>query len=150
MIAFDTNILVYVEDRADHQRRRQHAFALMQKLTAGIHCIPLQVFAEFLNACAKKKFLPMDKAADKIAAYAAVFETPGTTADDLQRAARIQSRFNLQFFDAVIVSVSARAGATLLLSEDMHDGLIVEGVRIVNPFNPANDGVIASVLNQAR
>lgn len=37
----------------------------------------------------------------------------------------------------------------MLLSEDMVDGLEVEGVRIVNPFNPANDAVIAAALVQA-
>ena len=146
MIAFDTNILVYVEDQADQNGRRAHAFELVQQLTTGGHCIPLQVFAEFLNVCAKKKFLPMEEAVDKITAYAAIFETPGTTADDLMDAARIQNRCNLQFFDALILTVAARAGATMLLSEDMIDGLEVEGVRIVNPFNPENDAVIAAAL----
>lgn len=146
MIAFDTNILVYVEDQADHNGRRARAFDLVQQLTTGWHCIPLQVFAEFLNVCAKKKFLPIEEAVDKITAYAAIFETPGTTVADLTNAARIQNRCNLQFFDALILTVAARAGATMLLSEDMVDGLEVEGVRIVNPFNPANDAVIAGAL----
>lgn len=88
----------------------------------------------------------MEEAVDKITAYAAIFETPGTTADDLMDAARIQNRCNLQFFDALILTVAARAGATMLLSEDMIDGLEVEGVRIVNPFNPENDAVIAAAL----
>ncbi len=149
MIAVDTNVLVYAEDQDDLQGRRATALRLMRLLTTGEHCIPLQVFSEFLNACGRKRFLPMDAAVDKMTAYAKVFETPCTTAIDLSEAARLLTRFKLQFFDALILAVAARAGATILLSEDMHDGLIVDGVRIVNPFNAANAGLIAAALDQA-
>jgi predicted nucleic acid-binding protein len=38
------------------------------------------------------------------------------------------------FRDALIVEAALRGGADLLLSEDMQDGRIVEGMRIENPF----------------
>ncbi|MBA2691554.1 MAG: hypothetical protein H0U65_03550 [Rubrobacter sp.] len=45
---------------------------------------------------------------------------------------RVGDRFS--FRDALIVEAALRGGADLLLSEDMQDGRIVEGMRIENPF----------------
>ena len=39
--------------------------------------------------------------------------------------------------------IFASQGATILLSEDMHDGLEIEGLKIVNPFVIANEILLA-------
>jgi predicted nucleic acid-binding protein len=143
LIAIDTNILAYAEQKEDAQGRHEQAIVLMEKLTTGTHCIPIQVFAEFMNACRKKKLLSMEQSARKIHLYGNVFETPYTLQDDLIAAAELLTRFKLQYFDALIIAVSNRAGATILLSEDMQDGLEVDGLRILNPFVAENDGVLA-------
>ncbi len=44
----------------------------------------------------------------------------------------IESR--LSFWDALIVETAIDAGATVLLSEDLQEGQVFEGVRVVNPF----------------
>jgi predicted nucleic acid-binding protein len=142
LIAIDTNILVYAEQKEEHERHQQ-AIILMEKLTTGAHCIPIQVFAEFMNACRKKKLLSIAQSARKIQLYGAVFETPHTLQDDLIAAAELLTPFKLQYFDALIIAVARRAGATMLLSEDMQDGLEVDGLRVVNPFVAANDAVLA-------
>jgi predicted nucleic acid-binding protein len=143
LIAVDTNILVYTEDQTDKLGRRTTALNLMEKLTVGGHVIPCQVFAEFINACTRKKLLPADRAIAKADYYAEVFETPPTTYQDLIEATKYLADFNLQYFDAVIIAVSSRAGAVILLSEDMHDGLEIGGLRIVNPFVAANETLLA-------
>jgi hypothetical protein len=58
----------------------------------------------------------------------------------------IGNRHMLQFFDALIIAVSARAGATVLLSEDMQDRLEMAGLRVVDRFVAGNEGVIWEVL----
>lgn len=149
MIAVDTNILVYTEDRADKLGRRGLALAIMEKLTAGGHIIPCQVFAEFINACTKKQFLSLEMAVTKSNLYAEVFETPSTTYEDLIEATRYLGNFNLQYFDALIVAVAKRAGAIILISEDMHDGLIIDDLRIVNPFASSNETLLADYFRSA-
>lgn len=61
----------------------------------------------------------------------------------------LRQHISCSFFDAVIIAVARRAGATLLLSEDMHDGLVIEGLTIVNPFVAGNEGVLADWLGSA-
>jgi len=44
-------------------------------------------------------------------------------------------RYGLSVYDAMIVAATAEAGCDALLSEDMHDGMVVETkLRITNPF----------------
>jgi predicted nucleic acid-binding protein len=149
LIALDTNILAYAEQKSDHLGRHKRANLLMEQLTTGEHIIPVQVFAEFINACRKKQLLSVAAAAIKVGCYAAVFETPNTQTGDLLLAAELVERFNFQFFDAVIFAVARRSGATILLSEDMHDGLEIDGLHIVNPFVAANDALLADYFGNA-
>jgi predicted nucleic acid-binding protein len=59
------------------------------------------------------------------------------------------TRFKLQYFDALIIAVASRAGARILLSEDMHDGLVVDGLRVVNPFVAGNETLLAEHFDSA-
>ena len=81
--------------------------------------------------------------------YADIFETNYTTFADLDRAVELSQSYNLQFFDALIVAVAQRARAILLLSEDMHDGLEIDGLRILNPFAAANEALLADYFGSA-
>ncbi len=50
------------------------------------------------------------------------------------RASEIQERHPLSFWDALILAAAAKAGAAILLSEDLDHGQVIEGVTIVNSF----------------
>ena len=52
----------------------------------------------------------------------------------------------LSWFDALIIATSRRAGATALLTEDMHDGADFDGLRIINPFALHNAPAITALL----
>ena len=40
----------------------------------------------------------------------------------------------ISFWDALIVRAAAAAGCQVLLTEDLQDGQVFEGVRVENPF----------------
>jgi predicted nucleic acid-binding protein len=47
----------------------------------------------------------------------------------------LAERYGLSVYDAMIAASALLAGCDSLLSEDMHDGLMLNGaLRIVNPF----------------
>lgn len=143
MIALDTNILVYAESQDDPQGRYEKAIELIALSSAAGSMVPLQAIGEFLNVCRRKKMLDMAAALERAQSYVDLFDTPITAFIDLQQATDWAQTFDLQFFDALIAAIAARAGATMLLSEDMHDGLQLEGLRIVNPFAAANEALLA-------
>ena len=43
-------------------------------------------------------------------------------------------RYKLAIYDSMIVAAAVTAGCTTLYSEDMHDGLVIDGVTVRNPF----------------
>ena len=50
---------------------------------------------------------------------------------------RLAERYRLSVYDAMIAAAALTAECDTLYSEDMHDGLLIDGrVRIVNPFAP--------------
>ncbi len=147
MIALDTNILIYAEDAGDRGGRHSQALALMDALAPVGAIIPLQVLGEFLNVCRAKSLLAFEQASIQASLYSATFGHWPTDLDDLLDGAALAARYQLQFFDAVIAIVARRAGATILLSEDMHDGLVLDGLTVINPFNNANVTLLADYLD---
>ena len=50
-------------------------------------------------------------------------------------ALKLKQNYNLQFYDALIVSTALKNSCTILYSEDMQDKLVIEKkLKIINPF----------------
>jgi predicted nucleic acid-binding protein len=147
LIAFDTNILIYAETPDASDQRSIKSRILLERATLHDAVIPLQVFAELSNVCNRKRILEPLQLASRIAEYEEFYETPACDLSDILMATSISKQFNLQYFDALIIAVSARAGAVILLSEDMHDGLDVGGLRIINPFAAANEAFLVDYFD---
>ena len=77
-----------------------------------------------------------------------VYRCEASQPSDFLKGGTISFRYKLSYFDALIIAVAARAGATLLLTEDMQDGLEVGGLRLVNPFMAGNAALIDAALDQ--
>ena len=148
MIGFDTNILIYAQIDTDSEKHRR-AINLLYEASQLDACIPMQVLGEFLNVCLRKLNTAPADAVEQIEEYCRLFRVPQTHEADLVNATRLSVAHKLQYFDALIIAVAARAGATMLLSEDMHDGLEIEGLRVVNPFASANETLLANLLGVA-
>jgi predicted nucleic acid-binding protein len=51
------------------------------------------------------------------------------------KASELRERYSLSFWDSTIVASALQCGATTLYSEDLRDGLVIDGtLSIVNPF----------------
>jgi predicted nucleic acid-binding protein len=50
-------------------------------------------------------------------------------------ASTLRERYLFSFWDSIIVSAAKTAGCNLLVSEDMHDGLIIDRLMIKNIFS---------------
>jgi predicted nucleic acid-binding protein len=146
LIAYDTNVLIYASQMGDEDLRHDIALNLMDRVASVGAIVPLQVIGEYINACRAKGVLSSAAIAQRVNYWLMLYESPGTLPEDYMPALEMADRFKLQFFDALIVTVAARAGASVLLSEDMQDGLHTATLRILNPFNPANQSEINQLL----
>lgn len=133
----DTNVLIYAHD-VDAGEKREIAKSVLQELWAertGI--LSVQVLQEFYVNATRKLRTPLPKPAARgvVSSYAA-WCVDGTSAADMSAAFQIEDDAKISFWDALILAVAARSGATRVLSEDLNAGQTVSGVTIENPFAP--------------
>lgn len=142
----DTNIIVYAIERAvpDKSPRSRE---LLTRALAGRWPVPRQVLGELLAVGHRRGTTLLDHARETVALIEDATIVIDTTAAMTLTASVLAQRYHLQYFDALICTVARTAGATVLVSEDMHDGLTMDGLTIINPFNAANRQRIDAVLD---
>ena len=143
-VALDTNVIVYAELEPTTAKGQRAQDLLIKAARDGV--MPLQVLSEFMRVIQRVDPARLGRAVSLMRTYHSAFAAPITTFDNMLTAGAIAQSDGLQSFDAIVVAASAGAGAKVLLSEDMQDGRIIGGLRILNPFNPANDAVIDALF----
>jgi predicted nucleic acid-binding protein len=136
---------VYAFIRDEDQRHDVAADILIRAALADA-VLPAQVLGEFISVITRKFPHYADDAIDQVARWSATFAIVPTKEGEVERGARFALHHRLQSWDAVIWQASVSAGADYLLSEDMHDGLNIDGMTVINPFNPANAALIDLLL----
>lgn len=125
----DTNVLLYLAS-SDHQKADRAEAELGQ---GGTSCF--QVLNETANVLRRKMRMSWSDThlfLDMIRALLAV--EPVTVATH-ETGLVVSERYGLSIYDAMIVSAALMTGCDTLLSEDIQDGLVIDGrLRIVNPF----------------
>jgi predicted nucleic acid-binding protein len=94
-----------------------------------------QVLQEFYVAVTRKLVSPLDsdapfEAVRNLSALLVVQIDPSL----ILLAIRRSQVARLSFWDSLIVEAALATQATLVYSEDLQDGRVIEGLRIVNPF----------------
>ena len=132
--ALDTNVLVYAADRTAGERRERALQVLGRCAQLDAVCV-LQTLGEFFHATTRKKLLTPDDARRFIDSCRDVYPVFAAGVVELETALDLRARRSISFWDAMLLTTAASAGCTVLLSEDMQDGEVINGVRIVDPFS---------------
>lgn len=131
----DTNVLLYCFDARDRVKRggAQAWVAWCWQRQCGR--ISTQVLSEFYSN-ARKKFSSAISAGDARAEVRRYQHWQPWAIDHatVEAAWAIESRFNLNYWDALIVAAAQQQGCGHLLSEDLQHGQQLDGVEVVNPF----------------
>ena len=53
----------------------------------------------------------------------------------LQEGARLKERFQISFYDGLIVAAARRQKCEVLFSEDLQAGMVFHDLQVVNPFS---------------
>lgn len=125
----DTNVLVYAF--SDDARS-----AVAEQLLEQEPVISIQVLNEFVSAAKKKPKFDWPRI---IEARDSVLQSCSghvlLQLDTHKKACTLAARHGVHIYDATIVASALDAGYDVLWTEDMHDGLVVEGrLTIRNPF----------------
>jgi predicted nucleic acid-binding protein len=132
----DTNILLYAHDRSagvKHQRAR----ALIENLwTSGGGVLSTQVLQELCVNLRRKTAHPLsiEETIQLVQDYMS-WDIVTNTADSVMEALAIERRFNISFWDALIIQAAGSSGASILYSEDLADGQRYGALRVINPLS---------------
>jgi predicted nucleic acid-binding protein len=140
MYFVDTNVLVYgFDDGNDAKRERSQAvMRCLWETRRG--CISAQVLQEFY-VTATRKLTPRisrDKARREMEDLF-LWKPVSPSLEQFQLAWEIEDRWQLSWWDSLIVAAAKLSNCTTLLTEDLQDGLDLDGLRVTNPFAPEFD-----------
>lgn len=107
---------------------------MSESVIAAGGAVSVQVLNEVTAVCRRKLKMPWQEIQALLTAIKSACEVFALTVESHQSAVEIAQRYSLSFYDAHICASAALSGANVLLSEDMQDGLCVEGVTIRNPY----------------
>ena len=144
-LSVDTNILVYAAQRSDEAKSELARLLLAGALFVD-SCIAQQVYGEFFNVCHRRQLSLEESAKEHVQIWQQGFNTLPTQLHDYSRAFELASRYRLQYWDALILTVVRAAGVTIFLTEDMQDGLQIGDMKILNPFAAHNRAAIEPLL----
>lgn len=130
----DTNILIYAHDvdqKVKHVAARNLLTGLLKDRSL---VVSPQVLQEFYVNVTRKIAKPLSKkTAREIIEDFSVWSVDATAAD-IAVAFRIEDDSKISFWDALICASALKAGAEVILSEDMSAGQKIAGIPIRNPF----------------
>ena len=132
----DTNVFVYHLDGSDSRKQAIAEDIVRSALRNEDACISYQVVQECLNVIGTKSRVGFT--VEQSHAYLDAVLLPllrvGASANLFRRALDVRARWQLAFYDSLIVAAALAAGCKQLLSEDLQHGQRIESLTIVDPF----------------
>ena len=131
----DTNILMYAHDTsavAKHERAKTLVQELWRDRT-GV--VSTQVLQELSVNLRRKAGRPLDaKATREIVADYLTWHVVVNGGESILDALDLEARYQISFWDALVVQAAQASGAEVLYSEDLSDGQTYGSVRVINPL----------------
>lgn len=127
-VFIDSNVILYL--LSGDSAKADRAEAALNK--GGI--ISAQVLNEVASVCLRKLKMSWDEIDAVLLAVKAACEVVPLTLESHEKAVQIAKRYQLSLYDANICAAAIASGAKVLLSEDMQNGLKIDGLIVKNPF----------------
>lgn len=138
LVFVDTNIIAYARDAREAPKQQIAAAWLAALARSRSGRISWQVLTEFYEVAThpRKLGMPADRARADVIALQAWSPSPPDAAL-FETAWRLADTHGFSWWDALVVAAARRSGCEILLTEDLQDGQVIDGVlRVVDPFAP--------------
>ena len=135
IVFVDTNVLLYAEDRAHATKHAVARTWLRELWLRRSGRLSTQVLNEFYVTATRKLKPPMP-AGDARAEVRRLERWQPWVVDHatVESAWAVESRFGVNYWDALMVAAAQQQGCDYLLTEDLQHDQLMDGVRILNPF----------------
>lgn len=133
---FDTNVLVYADDKAKPAKQGRALALVAEHRRAGTGVVSLQVLQEYFVTVTRKLQVDTGIARRKVELLAE-FDVATPEVADILAAIDLHRLHGFSFWDALVLRAAKQSGCKVLLTEDLQTTREIDGVRIVNPFQQA-------------
>jgi len=130
---FDTNIIVYSDDKSAAAKQRRALDLLAEHRRTGTGVVSLQVLQEYFVTVTRKLRVEASVARRKVELLAE-FHVATPELSDVLGAIDLHRLHGFSFWDALILRMAQQAGCKVLFSENLQHARQVEGIQVVNPF----------------
>ncbi|QTA80779.1 PIN domain-containing protein [Desulfonema limicola] len=136
-IFFDTNIIVYLFDTSEKEKRRvvKHLFSEQRKKSSLY--ISSQVINEFVSITTRKIQNPVSFERQKniLKFFQVVFIVSPLTIHTSLTAVEMKLKYRFSYWDSLILASALENRCSVIYSEDMqHNQEIESSIKIINPF----------------
>ena len=134
-VFLDTNIIIYAYDVSAQDKHQKAKEIMVDSWNSGRGLLSTQVIQEFFVGVTRKIPRPLTlKVAGEIVNDLLQWDVVVNDGESIVEAIKIHSKHRYSFWDSMIIQAAVRGGASLLLSEDLSHGQVINGVNIKNPF----------------
>lgn len=130
---FDTDVIVYGDDKSARAKQRRALDLLAEHRRAGTGVVSLQVLQEYFVTVTRKLHVEPSVARRKVELLGE-FHVAAPQLTDVLAAIDLHRLHGFSFWDALILRMAQQAGCRVLFSEDLQAERQVEGIHVVNPF----------------
>jgi len=128
----DTNVWLYAFIQTQDQDKSLIAKTTIQN---GEIVVSTQVINEVCVNLIKKARFDEESIRRLIESFYSKYNVAAIDKATLTEASELRDRYRFSYWDSLIVACALAEGATVVYSEDMHSGLVVENrLQIINPF----------------
>lgn len=136
----DTNVLIYAFDQADPKKQESARSWRAELWKSRTGRISFQVLQEFYVKITRNWPAAREDARAEVMDLLA-WRPVAIDAPILERSWKIQDRYRLSFWDALIVASAKSISCRYLLTEDLQADQDMDGVIVINPFLRSPDSL---------
>lgn len=130
----DSNIWLYAMQKPGDPAKRKQAVQLLSEKRL---VVSTQVINEVCNNLRRKCGFPEEKIRRVIKSFYRHRTVVPLDCESMLKASVLREKYSFSYYDSQIAACALLAGCAVLESEDMQDGLLIEGtLTIRNPFKP--------------
>ncbi len=141
----DTNVLIYAVDEANEKKHRAAKLWRAELWKSRRGRISFQVLQEFYANVARKSPAARGQAQAEVRNLLA-WRPIAVDGEVLEQAWKIQDRYQISFWDSLIVAAAKKSSSRYLLTEDLQADQDLDGVVVVNPFRSDPQEILAEQL----
>lgn len=131
----DTNILIYAFDISTGEKHQKASKLLEELWVEENGCISIQVLQEFYVNVTRKALQALEPVqAAAIIRDLSNWKVHRPVTEDILAAISIQQKYQISFWDAMIIRSAKESNCKILYSEDLSNGQNYGGVKVSNPF----------------